>query len=82
MIDLSITLWQAVRSQNNIVYTEEEIEVQNVMIERILRQGIEDKTKPTFYQMSQYLDLTHVYVKRLIEKNEKLLTLYRESQNI
>ncbi len=75
-------LWQAVRSQNNIVYTEEEIEVQNVMIERILRQGIEDKTKPTFYQMSQYLDLTHVYVKRLIEKNEKLLTLYRESQNI
>jgi len=72
-------LWNALCSPN-AQYTKEEIEVQNVMIERILNQRIQDKMKAVIYQMAQYLELSRDMTKRRIEENPRLLALYQRSQ--
>ncbi len=41
----------------NAQYSEDEVEVQNVMIERILNQRIQDGTKATIYQILAHLDV-------------------------
>lgn len=73
-------LWDATLSKPAHNYTEDEIEVHNVMIERILRQRIQDKTKASFYQMAQYLDLSEGYLKKLIRNNPGLSTLFEAAQ--
>lgn len=75
-------LWEATCSVSNAQYTEEEIEVQEVMIERILTRRIQDKTKPSIYQMSQYLDLSSEILKRRIKNNTRLSALYQRSQQV
>ena len=75
-------LWEATCSKPNAQYSEDEVEVQNVMIERILNQRIQDGTKATIYQMAQYLDLSREIVKRRIQANAGLSALYQKSQEI
>ena len=75
-------LWEATCSKPNAQYSEDEVEVQNVMIERILNQRIQDGTKATIYQMAQYLDLSREIVSRRIQANAKLSALYQRSQEI
>ena len=74
------SLWQSVQPVSNAAYTEEEVEVQNEIIKRILAQRIHDKTKPSISQMSEYLDLSREIVKRRIEANSILSTLWETSQ--
>ncbi len=73
-------LWQVTCSKPGSNYSKEETEVHCVMIERILQQRIQDKMKPTPYQMAQYLDLSEKYINQCIEKNENLSALWKQAQ--
>lgn len=75
-------LWEATCPVSNAAYTDEEIEVQNVIIERILTRRITDKMKPSYSQMADYLDLSKDIVKQRIEANPCLLALYNRAVQV
>lgn len=74
-------LWDATLSKPAHQYTEDEIEVHSVLIERILRQRIQDKTKASVYQMVQYLDLSQGYLEKLIKNSPDLNSLFEMAQH-